>query len=62
MLNKQAVIKIAKELDFPKEQYLVITGTVLAAHEIREADDVDIVVNQELFDELKEDGGWKFTN
>lgn len=62
MLSKQAVIKIAKDLDFPKDQYLLFSGSSLAAYGIRPTSDVDIVVAPELFSRLKISGDWKFTN
>lgn len=62
MLSKEEVIKIAKELDFSPEQYLVFSGGSLAAHEIRPTDDVDMVVTPELFSRLKASNDWKYTS
>jgi hypothetical protein len=51
-----------KDLDLASDQYLVFSGGTLAAHEIRETSDVDVVVTQSLFAELKETSEWKHTN
>jgi hypothetical protein len=59
MLDKNAVLNIAKKLDLPPEQYLIFAGGSLATHGIRETGDVDMVVTPELFASLKESGVWK---
>lgn len=49
--------KKLEELNFPIGEYLV-TGGAMAAHGIREAHDLDILVTPKLYRQLKEDG-WK---
>lgn len=43
-----------KALNLPQQQYAVTSSGVLAAHNIREANDFDIVVLPALFEKLKE--------
>ncbi len=40
-------------------EYVVVGGGVLAAHKIRETQDVDVVVMPELFEEIKKWEGWQ---
>lgn len=61
MLDRKAIIKKVKELNFPPEEYLVFSGGSLAAHGIRETSDVDLVVTPELFSKLKETDEWECT-
>lgn len=51
------IFERVRELNLPFGQYVVIGGA-MEAHGIRPARDVDIVVNDELFEELKR-RGWK---
>ena len=45
-----------KSLNLPLGQYVVVGGGVLAAHGIRDFKDIDILITEELFDELKKNG------
>ena len=49
-----------KRLNFPANQYVVVCGAVLAAHGIRDTEDLDILVRPELFKKCKEEG-WMVT-
>ena len=45
-----------KSLNLPLGKYVVVGGGVLAAHGIRDFKDIDILITEELFDELKKNG------
>lgn len=47
-----------KELNFPIGHYVVVGSGILAAKGIRETNDLDIVVSQELFEKCKT-AGWE---
>ncbi|KKQ35475.1 MAG: hypothetical protein US52_C0024G0009 [candidate division WS6 bacterium GW2011_GWA2_37_6] len=51
------IFKILKELNFPLGQYVVVGGA-MAAHGIREAHDLDILVTPNLYERLLNEG-WK---
>lgn len=53
------IIQKIKELNIPNNKYVVICSGTMAVLGIREANDIDISVTEELFDELKETGEWK---
>ena len=52
------IFKKLKELDLPKDEYVVIGSGLLAAFSLREANDLDIVVSENLFTSLKESGDY----
>lgn len=45
-----------KSLNFPLGKYVVVGSAVLAAHNIRAARDIDIVVTPDLYEKCKHDG------
>lgn len=49
------IFKKLKELNFPFGQYVVVGGA-MAAHNIREANDLDILVTPKLYTKLLEEG------
>lgn len=53
------IIEKIKELNLPKDQYVVIGSGTMAILGIKEANDIDISVTEELFDKLKETGEWE---
>ncbi|MEX0998993.1 MAG: zinc ABC transporter substrate-binding protein [Thermodesulfobacteriota bacterium] len=53
------ILQKVKALNLPTDQYVLVGGGVLAAHKIREAPDIDLVVTQALFDEMKRTGEWR---
>lgn len=53
------IFEKVKSLDLPPDQYVVVGGGVLAARKIRETQDIDIVVTPGLFEEIKEQEGWR---
>lgn len=58
-LGREQIIDAVKKLGWPSEQYLVYTGTVLAVHGIRPANDIDIVANSDLFSKLQKNQDWE---
>jgi hypothetical protein len=55
-MKKQEIIIKVKELNLPKGSYVVFGSCPLAAAGIREAGDIDLMVSQEMFAELKKNG------
>lgn len=56
-LHTQELFEGIKHLWLPKGQYVIMGSASLAAHGVREYKDVDILVSQELFNQLL-DQGW----
>lgn len=50
--------KLVDELGFERGKYALFGSSPLAAHGIREANDIDMVVTLDLYEKLKE-SGWK---
>lgn len=50
------IIEKIRKLNFPSSQYVVVGGAVLAAHGIRETEDLDVLVSPELFERCKQEG------
>jgi hypothetical protein len=53
------IIQKIKELNLPNDQYIVIGSGTMSALGIREANDIDMSVTEELFDKLKKTGEWE---
>lgn len=53
------IIKKIKELNLPKDSYVVIASAVLDILGIRKADDIDIAVTKDTFEKLINDKKWK---
>lgn len=63
-MNKLSVLAHIKLLKFPKNEYVVGSGAVMAVHNIRETYDIDMMVSPTLFEECKKNN-WhvkKFPN
>jgi len=58
-MNKTDFIVAVKNLSLDQEDYIVIGSGILCALEIREADDIDIVVSKKVFDRFEDDPDWK---
>jgi hypothetical protein len=54
--NLEKIEQRLKELNLPLGKYILVGGSALAAHGIREAKDLDIVVIPELFENLIRSG------
>lgn len=53
------LFKELKKLDLPEGEFLVLGSGILGALGIRAINDIDLLVTQGLFDQLKEQG-WKY--
>jgi hypothetical protein len=52
------IIKEIKKLDFPADKYVIVGSGPMAVRGLKEAHDIDIVVEPDLFEKCKADG-WK---
>ncbi len=52
-------IQRVKELNLPLDQLVVICSGLLDAYGLRMADDIDLVVSDELYEKLKQAGGYR---
>ena len=57
-MNKEEIITKVKSLSFPDGSYVVFGSAPLAIAGLREANDIDFLVSNELFEVLK-NKGWK---
>lgn len=53
------IIQKIKELNFPKDQYVVVGSGMMNVLGIRESNDIDIAVTKELHQRLRESGEWE---
>lgn len=51
-----SIIERVKALQLPSEHFLVIGGCILDAYGLRPAEDIDLVVSDELYEALKQEG------
>lgn len=56
-MNRKDILSELRALDLPFEEYVVVGGAALAVREIRDTDDIDLVVTPSLFDQLNR-AGW----
>lgn len=52
MRNIDRLLTELKKLEFPPEDYLIISSGPLAIHNIRECNDLDIIISDKLFADL----------
>ena len=57
-MNKTEIIAKVKARNFPESSYVVFGSAPLAIAGLREANDIDLLVSEQLFKELKRQG-WK---
>ena len=57
-MNSSEVINEVKKLNLPAGEYVVVGGAILAAHNLRETNDIDIVATPSILDWCKAEG-WK---
>lgn len=50
------IVSQVKELNLPLGQYLVVGSGVMSAHGIRAHNDIDLLVTEELYQDLKKQG------
>jgi hypothetical protein len=55
------IARTLTEVELPTEEYIVVGSGVLDALGLREANDIDIVVSQALYEHLEGLGDWKVT-
>jgi hypothetical protein len=53
------IFEEVRKLNLPEGEYLVVGSGTLAAHQIREFKDIDLLVTRPLFEELRT-RGWEF--
>ena len=54
-MKKIELLNLLKELDFPKDEYYVLSGASLVLRGIREeANDLDLCISEELFKQIKD--------
>lgn len=57
-MNKKEIISKVQSLNLPRGSYVVFGSCPLAVLGIREANDIDLMVSKELFEDLKK-RGWQ---
>jgi len=55
-MHKNAIIKQVRLLDLPSGSYVVYGSAPLAVAGLREASDIDLLISEELFETLKNQG------
>jgi hypothetical protein len=58
-MTKGELFKRAAELNFPDGQYAIFGSAPICARDLRECNDIDIIVKEPLFEDLKKQGGWE---
>ena len=54
-MKKIELLNLLKDLNFPKDEYYVLSGASLVLRGIRkEANDLDLCISEELFNEIKD--------
>ena len=54
-MNKIELLNLLEELNFPKDEYYVLSGASLGLRGIREeANDLDLCISEELFKQIKD--------
>lgn len=54
-MRKIELLNLLEELNFPKDEYYVLSGASLVLRGIKEeANDLDLCVSEELFDQIKD--------
>ncbi len=54
-MNKEQVFDLLKELNFPKDEFYVLSGASLVIRGIREkCSDLDLCISEDLFNEIKD--------
>lgn len=54
-MRKNELLNLLEELNFPKDEYYVLSGASLVLRGIKEeANDLDLCISEELFEQIKE--------
>jgi hypothetical protein len=56
MKNKDTLINEVKKIDLPLGKYTVVGGGVLAVRGIRDTQDIDLIVTEDFYEKLKNNG------
>jgi hypothetical protein len=54
------IVEKVKALNLPAEQFVVMGSAILELKGIRKAEDIDIIVTRELFEQLKNSSQWHY--
>ena len=54
-MNKEQILKLLSKLNFPKDEYYVLSGASMVIRDIRkQAKDLDLCISKELFKKIKD--------
>lgn len=54
-MNKEEILKLVESLNFPKEQFYILSSACLTLYGLRDkAKDLDLCITEELFEKIKE--------
>lgn len=54
-VNKEQILKLLSKLNFPKDEYYVLSGASMVIRDIRkQAKDLDLCISKELFKKIKD--------
>ena len=54
-MNKKDILNLLSKLNFPKDEFYILSGASLVIREIRdEAQDLDLCISKELFNQIKD--------
>ena len=59
LIQNMNIIKKIKELNLPKDQYIVVGSGILDMLGIRKSNDIDIAVTKDLFDKMRKTDEWE---
>jgi hypothetical protein len=55
-MNREQLFTVVRELDLPRHEYAIFGGACLTAHNIRETEDLEIFVTDNLYQTLVQEG------
>jgi len=60
-MKREEILRKIRELNLPKDSYVVFGSCPLPVASLREANDIDLLVEKELLKKLRQDG-WRVMN
>ncbi len=57
-MNKDKLLNELSKINLRPEDYIVIGSGLLAALELREVEDIDLILSEQVFREYEQKGGW----
>lgn len=57
-MNKDNLVTAVESLNFDEEDYIIVGSGILGMLELREIEDIDIVVSQDIFDNIQALNKW----